>query len=232
MIEPLAIGGAAALSGLMSLGIFHPRFPLFGPVLWHGRRDRPRVALSFDDGPHPEFTPAVAEALRATGAKATFFTVGRELEKHEAIARALLEQGHELGNHTHTHGTGRDLFSVPRLQADIARCGEVLSKLKPTLLYRPAVGIRNPVVHAAARALGLTVVTWADAARDGAFVFTEKTARALARRAKPGHILALHDGVIGAHQAERRRATVRHLPVLLSVLKERGLEVTTVSAVL
>jgi peptidoglycan-N-acetylglucosamine deacetylase len=233
MMEALAIGGAA-VSGLISLGLFHPRVPLFGPIVWHGRRDSNQIAVSFDDGPHPTFTPRIAEALKAADAKATFFCVGKNLDAHPAVARALLAEGHELANHTYTHGVGVDLFLQSRLQPDIARCQESLAKLlpTPTRLYRPAVGIRNPVVHASARALGLTVVTWADAPRDGSWPFTEAKARALAARAKPGDILALHDGVYGDHQAPRRELTVRHLPVLLSALKDRGFELSTVSALL
>jgi peptidoglycan/xylan/chitin deacetylase (PgdA/CDA1 family) len=146
----------------------------------------------------------------------------------------LLEAGHELANHTFTHGVGADLFLQPRLQADIERCQKTLAAFvpEPPKMYRPAVGIRNPVVHGAARALGLTVVTWADAARDGAFPFTEARARAIAARATGGDILALHDGVLGEHQASKREATVRHLPVLLAALRERGLEIGTVRSVL
>jgi peptidoglycan/xylan/chitin deacetylase (PgdA/CDA1 family) len=232
MLE-LALGGAAAGAGLLSLGIFHPRFPLFGPVVWHGSRAQKRVALSFDDGPHPEFTPRVAEALRAAGAKATFFCVGKNLEAHADVARELLAGGHELANHTFTHDTKRDLFSQARLQADIDRCQKALATFTtPPLMYRPAVGIKNPPVHAAAKALGLTVVTWSDAARDGAWEFTEASARKLAARAQNGDILALHDGVIGEHQRPRREATLRHLPVLLSALRDRNFELATVSAVL
>jgi peptidoglycan/xylan/chitin deacetylase (PgdA/CDA1 family) len=232
MLE-LALGGAAAGAGLLSLGIFHPRFPLFGPVVWHGPRDQKRVAVSFDDGPHPDFTPRVAEMLRAANAKATFFCVGKNLEAHPDVARALLAAGHELANHTFTHDTKRDLFSQARLQADIERCQKTLATFTaPPAMYRPAVGIKNPPVHAAAKALGLTVVTWSDAARDGAWEFSEATARKLAVRAQNGDILALHDGVIGEHQRPRREATLRHLPVLLSALRDRGFDLTSVSAVL
>lgn len=231
--EAVALGGAAA-SGLVCLGVFHPRVSLFGPVLWHGRREQQRVALSFDDGPHPQFTAAVLEALDKVGAKATFFCVGKHVEEHPELARAMLKAGHELANHTFTHGTGADLFVQSRLQADLERCQQTLAKLMPTVpkLYRPAVGIRNPVVHRAAKALGLDVVTWADAARDGAFPFTEKRARAIAARAQGGDILALHDGILHGGQVFKRESTVRYLPVLLEALRARGFELGTVSAVL
>jgi peptidoglycan/xylan/chitin deacetylase (PgdA/CDA1 family) len=230
--ETLALGVTAG-AGLLCLGTFHPRFALFGPLVWHGRRDRNRVALSFDDGPHPEFTPQIAAALKTAGARATFFCVGEHLDAHPDVARALLADGHELANHTYSHDMARDLFSTSRLQRDLDRCRASLAKLgAPSSLYRPAVGIHSPPVHAAARALGLTVVTWSDAARDGAWHLTEAEAQRLAAAAKPGDILALHDGVLHDGNRERRASTVQHLPTLLNALKARGLEMTTVSGVL
>ncbi|MBL8957433.1 MAG: polysaccharide deacetylase family protein, partial [Myxococcaceae bacterium] len=167
------------------------------------------------------------------GAKATFFCVGRFLEEHPEVARELIAQGHELANHTFTHGMGSHLFVESKLRADLERCKTTLAKLgAPSTLYRPAVGIRNPVVHRAAKALGLTVVTWADAARDGAFPFTERRAKELGARAKAGDILTLHDGALHGGQVFKREQTVRHLPTLLGVLKARGFELCSVSAVL
>ncbi|MBK7864836.1 MAG: polysaccharide deacetylase family protein [Archangiaceae bacterium] len=231
--EALALGATAA-SGVISLGVFHPRVALFGPVVWHGRRDSKRVALSFDDGPHPQFTVQVAEALAKANAKATFFCVGQFVEAHPEVAKQLLAEGHELANHTFTHGMGAHLFVQAKLQADLERCQRTLATLvtEPPRLYRPAVGIRNPVVHRAAKALGLTVVTWADAARDGAFPFTERRAVELGQRARPGDILALHDGALHGGQVFRRESTVRHLPKLLAVLRDRGFEMSTVTQVL
>lgn len=231
--EALGLGAALGF-GLVSLGVFHPRVPLFGPVVWHGRRELKRVALSFDDGPDPRFTVQVAEALARTGATATFFCVGRHLEQHPQLARELVAAGHELGNHTWGHGLGLDLFVESRLLADVERCQKVLTGLVPSppRLFRPVVGIRNPMVHRVARALGLTVVTWAVSPRDGAFPFTRRRAQAAAARARGGDIIALHDGIIGAATPAKREETVRQLPALLAGLRARGYEVGTVSSVL
>jgi peptidoglycan/xylan/chitin deacetylase (PgdA/CDA1 family) len=232
MIEALA--GAVAGAGLtaLGLGVFHPKVALFGPEHSHGPRDVRQVALSFDDGPHPDFTPRIAELLAAAEAKATFFCIGAFAEKHSEVARALISAGHELGNHTFSHDTFRHLFSAPALTEDLYRCQRLLTSFGAApRWYRPAVGIRNPPVHAAARALGLQIVTWSHAARDGAIAFDEARARRLAARSQPGDVLVLHDGVRGA-QSELRKATVRWLPALLEGLKERGLQPVTVSQVM
>lgn len=232
MIEALA--GAAAGAGLtaLGLGMFHPKVALFGPQRSHGPRAAPRVALSFDDGPHPDFTPRIAEALKAADARATFFSIGAFVEQHPDVARALVAAGHELGNHTFSHDTFRHLFSAPALTEDLRRCQTVLSALGPApRWYRPAVGIRNPPVHAAAKAVGLEVVTWSGAARDGSWALDEARARKLADGAQAGDILVLHDGVRGT-EAPLREATVKWLPVLLARLRDRGLAPVTVSALM
>lgn len=232
MIEALV--GAVAGVGLTTLGfgMLHPRVALFGPQHSHGPRAAPRVALSFDDGPHPEFTPRIAEALAKGNAQATFFCIGELAEKHPEIARALIAAGHELGNHTWSHNTRGHMFSTSALTDDLQRCQRLLATFGATpRWYRPAVGIRNPPVHAAAKALGLEVVMWSGAARDGAWAFDETRARRLARRAQAGDILVLHDGLRGTSSAVREM-TVKWLPTLLEALRDRGLQPVTVSALM
>jgi peptidoglycan-N-acetylglucosamine deacetylase len=228
----LAVSLGAAGITTLGLGVFHPRSTLFGPTLWHGPRDRPRVALTFDDGPHPDFTPRIARILDRHGARATFFCVGSQVERHPDVVRMLVAAGHEIGNHSYSHNTFGDLFVAARLAADLARNQALLSSCAPPpRYYRPVVGVRNPEVHAAARAVGLPIVTWSDSARDGAWPLTARKTQRLASRARPGDILALHDGTL-PNRIALREATVRALPALLDRLAERGLACVTLSALL
>ena len=227
---PWVVGGSFAGSGLIALGVFHPRVALFGPETSRVRTAKPQVALTFDDGPHPEFTPKVLELLQKHGDRATFFCVGEEAERHPELVRQLVAQGHELGNHTFSHDTGRHLFLSPLIAEDVKRCQATLSALGPApRWYRPAVGIRNPPVHYAARVNGLKVITWSLAARDGARALTEAKALELAERARPGDVITLHDGVRGKNGAWRAQ-TLQHLPKLLERLHQRGLSSVTVTA--
>ena len=235
--EAAVTTGALGLlgTGLMGLGwgLFHPRAALFGPVLWRGPGDRAAVALTFDDGPHPEYTARIAEILSKEGASATFFCLGRRVERHSGLATALHRAGYGLENHSFSHGTGRDLFQTERLRSDLQRCQEVIVTItsKPPRYYRPAVGIRNPVVHRAARAVGLQIVTWTQAGRDGVFALDARRARRMGTRATPGTILALHDGS-SAERSALREATVRNLPELLRCLKDRELRFLTLGELL
>ena len=97
--------------------------------------------------------------------------------------------GTRLENHSFSHGTGRDLFQTERLRTDLQRCQEVIVGItsKAPRYYRPAVGIRNPVVHRAARAVGLQIITWTQAARDGALCLRSAEGRANGRAGRrPG----------------------------------------------
>src|SRR5208283_1871638 len=138
-----AVATAVATGTLLTtatLGVLHPRVPLFGPIVWRGP-PRPAVALTFDDGPDPRHTACIAEILDVHRARATFFCIGRQLELHGSLARSLHASGHQLENHTYSHGTGLDLFSAVRLGQDLRRCQEVLAGLigSASTYYRPAV---------------------------------------------------------------------------------------------
>ena len=230
-LAAMSVLGAASLTG--AWGMFHPRASLFGPVLWRGPRDRPQVALTFDDGPYPGATERIADSLAAVGATATFFCVGRCVERYPELALALHRAGHELENHTFSHGTGSHLFRADLLRQDLERCQEVLQGIRNSAprYYRPAVGIRNPVVHGVARALGLEVVTWTRSARDGLFTLQMGRAMRLASGVEAGTILALHDGALSDRRA-LRDGTVRHLPMLLRELKARGFALVTLEQLL
>src|SRR6516164_466928 len=235
-LRDAAIAAATAGAGLITaaaVGVFHPRAMLFGPGVWRGPTQGSSVALTFDDGPHPLYTARIAEILDAHGARGTFFCIGREVDRFSSLARELHLAGHELANHTYQHNTGADLFVSSRLLADLARCQETLFQITGSTVryYRPAVGIRNPVVHRAARRLGLTIVTWTHSARDGVFALTAKRVQRLASRVGPGSIVALHDGV-GQQRSELREQTVRNLPLLLRQLGALGLHLRTLSELL
>src|SRR5262245_47290259 len=79
-----------------------PRGTLFAPAMWRGA-PQPRVALTFDDGPHPVDTPAILDILRATGARATFFFIGRNARRHPDLVRRVAAEGHEVAVHSDTH---------------------------------------------------------------------------------------------------------------------------------
>jgi peptidoglycan/xylan/chitin deacetylase (PgdA/CDA1 family) len=197
-----------------------------------GRRDpssarrvppgRGLVALTFDDGPDPELTPQVLDALRAAGATATFFVVGRRVRRHPELARRAVAEGHALGVHTETH---RHAWSLgPRaLRAEIANGREaiVAATGRAPLWFRPPWGAFNAATRRAVRDLGLRTALWSCDAGDW---LPGATAGGIAARVRrglaDGAVIDLHDG--GQTRAGCR-AMVRALPGILGAAGAAGL---------
>lgn len=227
----LSIGlplGAHAL--LMADGIFRPASTLLYPTLVRGRTDRPHVSLTFDDGPDPEITPRLLDMLSEYQARATFFVIGRQLEKSLALGKRMLEEGHELGNHSWQHSRLQNFYSTAGHGEQIDRCSQLIRSLtgnEHEPLYRPPVGLKSPAMARAAHKRKLTAVAWSIHSRDTVMRDANTIARNVLRRIRAGDIVLLHDG----HDLDRRHRPIIHqiVPLLLQGLRERGLRSVPVS---
>jgi peptidoglycan/xylan/chitin deacetylase (PgdA/CDA1 family) len=179
------------------------------------------VALTFDDGPHPESTPKLLEVLRKYNAKATFFVVGSMARKHPDLVAAEVAEGHAVGNHTYNH---RNMTSISPEEAaiELRACGDVLRDItgSPTRLFRPPGGRYSRETVALARAEGYTTVFWTVNTAD----YTEPSETRVAQRvlwgASNGAVFLLHDGY---------QETIDALPRILQNLQSRGYRFVTVN---
>jgi uncharacterized protein (TIRG00374 family) len=223
---------AVAVLVLMAVAwaTFTPNARLFGRVVGVGSTARPLIAITFDDGPSPEWTPGVLDALRDAGARATFFTLGRQVRAHPDIARRIVDEGHELASHGDDHSLL--VFAGPRAIAHQFRAAEsALADAvdgKASKLFRAPHGFRNPFVSAIAGQQGYRMVGWHgavfDTARPGVDAIVARCRSVL----RPGAILLLHDGD-GSGQGGDRAQTVAAVPHILATAREQGLEPVTVS---
>lgn len=224
---------AGTFAAVLADGIFRPSSNLFYPTICHGPRDRPAVALTFDDGPHPRVTPAVLDALAEFRARATFFVIGRHLERNASIAERAVAEGHELGNHSWTHSYFQNFYTGSRHGAEIDRAAELIKHLSSTSAppwYRPPVGLKSPALARAAYARQLRIVAWSLHTRDTMSRDAEAIAVRTLARIKPGDIVLMHDG---HHQHRRERPLIiSALPRILRGLQERGLAAVSVSQLL
>ncbi len=230
---PLAFGASAAFLVVLTDGIFRPSSSVFYPTISHGPRDRPRVALTFDDGPDPEVTPSILDTLEAAGARATFFAIGRQLEKHRDIGVRALREGHELGNHSWMHSYFQNFYGTDHQQSDVERSTRLIQELSGSdaePLYRPPVGLKSPALARVAHARNLKVVAWSLHSRDTFTSDPKATAERVLGRIAPGDIVLMHDG--HERDGKHRRLAAAALPLILSGLKERGLSPVTVSELL
>jgi peptidoglycan-N-acetylglucosamine deacetylase len=188
----------------------------------------PVVALTFDDGPAPDYTPAALDALDEAGVPATFFVVGRNVEKHAGLVRDRLA-GHEVGNHSWAH---RDLATMDlgAIRDDLTRTRDVIEDRlgrTPTLM-RPPYGHLGGSTLLAADSLGYDVVLWDRQMRERRFPDDPAgQARDLTDTVRPGSIVLAHD--VGDR---RRLVALRSIPALVAGLQAKGFRFTTVSGLL
>jgi len=184
----------------------------------------PAVAITFDDGPHPEGTPAVLEILAAAGACATFFVIGEQVRQRPQLARRILAEGHTLALHGDRHRLQLRLTAAA-LTSDL-RCGAaaVEDATGTSVRYhRPPYGIYSAGGLRAARQQGLAPLLWSAWGKDWRKLTTPERIAARVRRAlTPGGVILLHDADFYSAKRSYER-TVKALPVILAELKAREL---------
>jgi peptidoglycan/xylan/chitin deacetylase (PgdA/CDA1 family) len=219
----LAIGVAVAgvAIGTAAWGAYAPNSWLYGPVVGHGPRE-PIVFLTFDDGPNPGVTERILDVLARERVPATFFMVGKYIERFPETAAAVARAGHEIGNHTYSHVK---LHRVgPRRAADeIQRTHDAIGTATGQIArsFRAPHGYRSPFVSRAIapyryRTFGWSFGVW-DSARPGA----EQIRARVRRRLHPGAILLLHDGDGYAANGDRWQ-TAEALPGILADVRAAG----------
>ncbi|MDO5712379.1 MAG: polysaccharide deacetylase family protein [Micrococcales bacterium] len=217
--------------------------PMIAPVtvLACAVTQEPVLALTYDDGPDPQTTPAVLDALAAGGAQATFFVLAEQAQAHPQVLRRIVADGHELALHGWDH---RRLTTLPFAEAmgSIRRARRVVEDLVGVRLrlFRPAYGAQTMAMAVATRALGLDVVLWSAWARDWTAEPTDVLLERAAGAAHPGGILLLHDAAagVGGGMGSLTGSTAVAAPIfdrgaltagLLEQLSARGYRFETVS---
>jgi peptidoglycan/xylan/chitin deacetylase (PgdA/CDA1 family) len=224
----IAVGASAA--GAAVHGALHRNSPVFGRVQYRLRGSARRVALTFDDGPNPRATAAILDTLARERVPATFFLLGRHVDRWPDLVRRASTEGHELANHGYVHE--KMIFRSPSfVRADISRGMDAIERaagVRPRR-FRAPHGARNPWVSPIAHALGQQVTGWTlgvwDTDRPGADVI----ARRVTSGVSAGAIVLLHDGD-GYDPDGDRMQTAEALPEIIRVLRERGYTFTTLGA--
>jgi peptidoglycan/xylan/chitin deacetylase (PgdA/CDA1 family) len=218
---PWVLGGIAANHAALAAAGFLPRSRLLGPNLARlpeSAARRAEVALTFDDGPDPEVTPRVLDALDAAGLKATFFLIGERAARHPALAREIVRRGHAVENHSHRHSTAFGWYGPGRARREIeAAQGAIADATGVAPVYfRAPFGIRNPLLDPALARLGLRYVSWTRRGFDTVARDPQRVLDRLTRGLTAGDILLLHDGA-----AARPRDGGVHAPAVLPALAAR-----------
>jgi len=187
---------------------------------------RVRIALTFDDGPHPTWTPKVLDLLASHGAKASFFVLGQWAARWPSLVRREVAEGHEVGLHSYSHPFFTRL-SPTRVAWELARNVDAISGLVagPVRWFRPPYGALNARVKQQVAGLGYRTVLWDVDTRDWQRPPAEVIATRILAGARDGAVILMHDGGLD------RSRTVAALSLALPKLKARGVEMLTLSQV-
>jgi peptidoglycan-N-acetylglucosamine deacetylase len=222
---PVAMG-AVAVAGYMLPGLAGAWPALRAPLGVEDHTASGRgYALTFDDGPHPQGTPAVLDILRRERVPATFFLVGEQVRRNPSLAHEVLAAGHSIGLHCDRH---RNLLRLApwQVREDIARALDTIEAatgISPHL-YRPPYGVLNAAALRLARSHGWRTLLWSHWGRDWDAHATPASITArVSDGARDGAVLLLHDADDYSAPGSWRR-TAAALPRVLEILAERGLE--------
>jgi len=180
-------------SGCATFYSVHNRYDKKGRVYWHGPNSEKKVALTFDDGPS-EDTLQILDILKKYNIRATFFVVGRNVEKNPEIFQRIVREGHAIGNHSYSHPF-MFLKSSSTIRNQIEKTEEIVRKFsnKEMFLWRTPYAVENPWVFSQAKKHGYTIVKWSVSGGDWRINNTDKIVKRIVKNVHNGSIINLHD---------------------------------------
>ena len=222
------------VSTLFAYHGINPRSRFYGKVWSNGNRNKPRIALTFDDGPNEPYTSQVLGILDQYGIQATFFIIGQNARRYPDVCRRIVTTGNVIGNHSYHHDKSLCLRGGKAVARDIKLAHQAIYEctgLEPKL-FRPPHGFRTPWMMRTVRNLGYNVVTWDNMTGDwNAEKSGQEIVRDIIGRAKPGGVIVLHDGRDSRLSYDRSQM-LQALPFVIGTLKERGFDFVTVPELL
>lgn len=223
---------AATLTGLTYYTVFRPTSGVFGDMPYAADTPEKVVALTFDDGPNEPYTSRLLEVLASRDVRATFFQVGRCVERYPGISAAMAASGHVIGNHSYSHRFLRYAIE-PSLRLEMRRTQDLLEaelRRRPAL-FRPPWLCHTPALMRETSRQGLQSISGTFAhPLEVAQIPADRIARGALRRTRPGSIVIFHDGY-DARGGFRGR-TVEAARQVVDVLAERGYRFVTVDELL
>jgi peptidoglycan-N-acetylglucosamine deacetylase len=197
---------------------------LSGRILWHGNPNLREIALTFDDGPSSRSTPRILEILKQNNIKATFFVLGKFVERNKDVLKMVADGGHVIGNHTFTHASGK-ITDLEKIRRELQKTDILIKDVtgQSTMYFRPPFGFENWRFLTEAELMGYHVVLWTlDVADWDSNRTSDEMVKKIIRNTKNGSIILLHDG--GAH----RDAVIEALPEIIKAMKNEGYKFVTI----
>lgn len=217
---------------IATTGVFRPQLSMYGDVVSHGPCGCARVALTFDDGPHPVTTRKVLAALAPTRHRATFFVLGEKARRHPDVLREIHAAGHTIALHGDLHDRLHSFRMPQSVRDELARAEAAVFAavgLRPAY-FRPPLGQTSLTTVRAVRGSGVRLIGWSSRGFDGLRSQTpDAVIERVERTLDDGAIVMLHDA---AEHDDFEPASIAALPRLLTLLDARGLTSVGIGALL
>ena len=183
-----------------------------------------KIALTFDDGPHPRLTPKILDILKKYNVRATFFIVGKNAELYPHLVERILAEGHEIGNHTYSHGKVSS-SNFGQMKREIEACESAIYEIADykTKLLRPPEGFLDNKIRDISKQMDYNIILWNIDTLDWAHKSPAEICQNVSDNISQGSIILMHD-YIGYHSP-----TPEALALFIPILLERGYQFAVVS---
>jgi peptidoglycan-N-acetylglucosamine deacetylase len=209
---------------LLTIGVFNLSLAFFAPAITRGESDT--IYLTYDDGPHPEYTLALLTLLASHNISASFFVIGRHAERHPELLHELNQNGHFIGNHSFTHHPLFQFWSAQKVTRDLDACRKLIAEVQHPArkAFRPPIGIMNPNIAKAALAHRYPIIGWNNRTLDTKITDLDRLWKRVKGNLEKGHTLILmHDN---------REIAIALTEKIISWGKEKGMKFATVETLL
>jgi peptidoglycan-N-acetylglucosamine deacetylase len=206
-------------------GCYYIGSNFFIKIICEANTDKKEIAISFDDGPAPQYTPEILQTLKSENIKAAFFCIGKHIPGNEQILKQAVDEGHIVGNHSYTHHFWFDMFSAKQMLGDLEMMDCEMKRvtgLQPKL-FRPPYGVTNPNLKKAIINGGYTPVGWSVRSMDTVIKDEKRLLNKVITSLKPGAVFLFHD---------TSQATVKMLPAFIKEVKNRGYHIVPLDKLL
>lgn len=214
---------------LATVFLFSWRIPVFSlyhdeNIFYCHKNNAQKIALTFDDGPHPRYTRRILDILKKYDIKATFFIIGQNVEYYPGIVEQIIAEGHEVGNHTYRHKHTK-MLTDEVFEQDVEKCNSLISEkcANKVKLFRPPEGYVDEKVRAVAQSLGYSIILWNIDTRDWEHASAKQIERTVINNISAGDIILMHDYVSGSN------STIEALERIIPKLLDENYKFVTVS---
>jgi len=204
-----------AYSLIVFYGCYYVGSNFFIKIVCSADTHKKEIAISFDDGPVTNFTPAILQLLKQENVKATFFCIGSRIAGNEDILKQVKDEGHIIGNHSYSHHFWFDMYSSKKMLADLKQMDNEMERvtgLRPKL-FRPPYGVTNPNLKKAIISGNYTPVGWSVRSMDTVIKDENKLLNRINNAIRPGAVFLFHD---------TSEATLKALPAFIREVKNKG----------